>query len=176
MTLEELDCLLVEWGALSKYEESKREGATDFHALQRARDYAPGTKERAMAQLVGRDGRDRRKLMARDLGDCGVRIVPMDYVDPVPGKTTHKAGPSERIGDSIPPRLRAIHDSALELYRVDILSGLVLRQEYCAYGSQGTKTYRVGEAMGKKIGLRIYRESLARAKGWMLGRMVAQAA
>jgi hypothetical protein len=176
MTLEELDRLLVEWGALSKYEESKREGATDFHALQRARDYAPGTKEKAMARLVDRDGRDRRRLLARDLAGCGVRIVPKDYVDPVPGKTTHKATPSERVGDSIPPRLRAVHDSALELYRVDKIAGLVLRQEYCAYGSQGAKTYRVGEAMGKKIGLRIYRESLARAKGWMLGRMQDRAA
>lgn len=176
MTPDQLELLLTEWGALAKYEESKREGATDFHALQRARDYAPGTKERAMARLVGRDGRDRRKLMARDLGACGVRVVPMDYVDPVPGKTTHKAGPRERISDSIPPRLRALHNAALELYRVDKLAGIVLRQEYCAYGSQGAKTYRAGEAVGRKIGLRVYRESLARAKGWMLGRLMEQAA
>jgi hypothetical protein len=167
MTADELERLLTEWGALAKYEEAKSEAGNDFHVLARAREFAPGTRERAAAQLVGRDGGARRKLMARELGQCGVRVVPKSYVDPVPGKTTHKAGPRERIEDSIPPRLKAVHAAALALYRADELAGLALRQEYCAYGSHGTKAYRVSEAVGRKIGIRVYREALARGIGWV---------
>ena len=171
MTTDDLEQLLEEWGALSKYEESRGEGSTDFHVLQRARDFAPGTRARAAVRLVGRDGAERRRLMAAGLSACGVRIVPMDYVDPVAGTPTRKAGPRSRAESMIPERLRAIHDAALELYRVDTLGGLVLRQEYCGYGSQHTKAERVSVAMGSPVGIRIYRESLARAKGWMHARM-----
>lgn len=176
MTIDELECLLVEWGALSKYEAAREDGPTDFHVLQRARDFAPGTRERAAARLVGRDGADRRKLMAVGLKACGVRIVPMDFVDPIAGTPTRKAGPASRAEHSIPERLREVHDSALDLYRVDTLGGLVLRQEYCGYGSQHTKAERVTVAIGSPIGIRVYRESLARAKGWMHARMMAKAA
>ena len=176
MTIDELECLLVEWGALSKYEEARDEGATDFHVLQRARDFAPGTRERAAARLVGRDGGDRRRFMAGGLAACGVRIIPMDYVDPIAGSPTRKAGPRSRAESAIPERLRAVHDSALALYRVDTLGGLVLRMEYCGYGSQTTKAERVSVAMESPVGLRIYRESLARAKGWMHARMLAEVA
>jgi hypothetical protein len=112
--------------------------------------------------------------MARELAKCGIRAVPKAFVDPVAGKTTHKAGPRERIADSIPPRLKAVHAAALELYRMDALAGLALRQEYCAYGSQGTKAFRVSEAVGRKIGLRVYRESLARGIGWVHARVVGE--
>lgn len=176
MTVDELERLLEEWGALSKYEAAREEGASDFHVLQRARDFAPGTRERAAARLVGRDGGERRRLMARELAACGVRVVPMAYVDPVAGSPTRKAGPRSRAEDWIPARLRAVHDSALELYRVDTLGGLVLRQEYCGYGSQHAKAERVTIAMDSPVGIRVYRESLARAKGWMHARLMAQAA
>lgn len=168
MTPKQLDTLLVEWGAQSKYDEAKREGATESHVLQRGRAYAPGTREKAAKQLVGRDGFSRRRLMARDLGACGIDAVPKSYVSPVAGKQTRKAGPMERVSDSIPPRLKAVHLAALELYRVDKLAGLALRQEYCAYGSQSTKAFRLSEATGEKVGVRVYREALARALGWML--------
>lgn len=175
MTAEELERLLTEWGALAKYEEAKQEGASDFHVLQRARDFAPGTREKAAAKLVDRDGGERRRYMARELGKCGVRAVPKAYVDPVPGKTTHKPGPRERIADSIPPRLKAVHSAALELYRVDQVAGLALRQEYCAYGSQGRKAAIVSEAVGKKLGIRVYREALQRGIGWVHARLCGQA-
>lgn len=176
MTTDELECLLIEWGALSKYEEAREDGPTDFHVLQRAREFAPGTRERAAARLVGRDGGERRRLMARQLRACGIRVVPMDYVDPVAGTPTRKAAPMSRAAHSIPERLRAVHDSAIELYRVDTLGGLVLRQEYCGYGSQHAKAERVTVAMSTPIGIRVYRESLARAKGWMHARLLSKAA
>ena len=173
MTEQELEQLLTEWGALSKYREARSEGATDFHILQRAKDFAPGTRERAAQRLIGRDGISRRTYMARDLAACGVKAVPMAYVDPVPGKTSHHAGPRERIADSIPPHLSRVYYAAQELYRIDTLRGLVLRQEYCGYGPQAEKAERVSVAVGSRIGLRVYRESLAHAKGWMHGRLAA---
>lgn len=177
MTADELELLLLEWGALAKYEEAKEEGANDFHVLSRARDFAPGTREKAAARLVGRDGAERRRYHARKIneepgGKLKMGILPMWAVDPVAGKTSRKATPRERIGESIPARLKAVHAAAVELYRVDTNAGLVLRQEYCAYGSQSAKAERVAVAIGSPFGVRVYRETLARAMGWMHGRLL----
>jgi hypothetical protein len=178
----ELELLLVEWGMLSKYLQNKPEGATtDFHALQRAREYAPGTRARAAMRLVGRDGFDRRTMMAAaanaGLGEgrtCGIHIVPASFVDPVPCSESRRAGGvSGRARDATPPHLRPVEQAAKELYRLDTLRGLVLRQEYCGYGPQTEKAERVSVAIGSRIGLRVYRESLAHAKGWMQGRLAA---
>ena len=53
------------------------------------------------------------------------------------------------------------------------MRGLVLRQEYCGYGPQSMKADRVSLALGdgRPMGLRVYREALAHAKGWMAGRL-----
>jgi hypothetical protein len=175
MKNDELDALLREWGALSKYNEARQEGANDFHALQRAREFAPGTRARAAMRLVGRDGRDRRRLMARELETCGVRLVPMDYVDPVRAKANGGGGLAGPSRDSTPPHLRRVAQAALELYRIDTLRGLCLNFEYCGYGSQSEKAERVALAMnGQRVGLRIYREALAHAKGWMHARLSMQ--
>lgn len=175
MNMQELDNLLREWGGLSKYVEERGEKPTDFHALARALDYAPGTRARAAIRLAGRDGRDRRKLMARELVACGVRLVPQDYVDPVRGKENRGGGGGNggRARDTTPPHLKPVQEAALALYRIDTLRGLVLRQEYCGYGCQSEKADKVGLAIGSPVGLRVYRESLAHAKGWMHARLAA---
>ena len=111
--------------------------------------------------------------MARDLALCGVRIVPMAYVDPVRAQDSRSHGPRERVVDSVPTHLRAVNAAALELYRIDTVRGLVLRQEYCGYGSQSMKAERVSLSLDDKrpMGLRVYREALERARGWMMGRL-----
>lgn len=172
MTEDQLNALLAEWGALAKYTRAIDEGGggRDLHILHRNMDFAPGTRARAAARLAGRDGRTRRAFMARELSACGVRIVPADYVDPVPCKSPRRfATVSDR--HSIPPHLRAVESASLELYRIDTLRGLVLRHEYCGYGRQADKADAVGAALGQRIGLRIYREALAMARGWMLARL-----
>lgn len=173
MNERELEELLQEWGALSKYQQARTEGASDFHVLQRAKDFAPGTRAKAARRLIGRDGYERRAYMARDLAACGVRAVPMSYVDPVKGTESRKGGgiSDAPARDDTPPHLRRVKAAASELYRIDTLRGLVLRQEYCAYGPQVEKAERVSEALGSRIGLRVYREALAHAKGWMQGRL-----
>lgn len=181
MTMDELDDLLRQWGALSKYTERRQEGAGDFHALARALDFAPGTRKRAAIKLIGRDGGARRRLMAEaanaGLGDgrtCGIRLVPMDFVDPVPCTQSRRAGGvSGRARDDTPEHLRPVAAAASALYRVDTLRGLCLRLEYCGYGCQSEKADRVALAIGSPVGLRIYRESLAHAKGWMHARLAA---
>lgn len=175
MTEDELDTLLIEWGGLSKYQQSRAEGPTDFHVLQRARDFAPGTRKRAAQRLVGRDGGERRAYMARDLQACGVRKVPMDFVDPVKGYGASKGGGicDSPARNSTPVHLRPVEQAAKELYRVDTMRGLVLRQEYCGYGPQVEKAERVGLAIGSRVGLRMYREALAHARGWMMAKLAA---
>jgi hypothetical protein len=174
MNMDELEDLLRQWGALSKYTEQRKEGANDFHALARALDYAPGTRARAAVRLVGRDGQDRRRLMARELATCGVRMVPMDYVDPVRASANHGGGGgSARAVNTTPMHLRPVQQAALDLYRIDTLRGLCLNFEYCGYGCQSDKAERVGVALGSPVGLRLYREGLAHAKGWMHARLVS---
>ncbi|HFF2842358.1 TPA: hypothetical protein ACGCEE_000071 [Stenotrophomonas maltophilia] len=53
------------------------------HVLDKVRDHAPLTRERAIQDLVGRDGTDRRRLMAAGAGVKGLRIVPLWAADPI---------------------------------------------------------------------------------------------
>lgn len=171
--MEEMDTLLRQWGALSKYTEERRE-AGGTHALERGRAFAPGTRARAAQRLVGRDGSSRRSYMARGLEACGVRMVGQAYVDPVPcTESRGRGGLASAAARYIPEHLRPVDEAARLLHRVDTLMGLCLRYEYCGYGSQGEKAGYVGSALGQPVGLRVYREALARAKGWMMGRLVA---
>lgn len=181
MNMDELDDLLRQWGALSKYTQEKKEGSNDFHALARSLDFAPGTRARAAMRLVGRDGFDRRTLMATAANaglahgmTCGIRIVPASFVDPIPCTESRRAGGvSDRARDDTPEHLRPVALAARELYRIDTLRGLCLRLEYCGYGPQTEKAERVALAIGSPVGLRVYREALAHAKGWMHGRLAA---
>ena len=47
--------------------------------------FAPGKRAVLIRRLTTMDraGQARRRLMARDLGACGITIVPAAYVDPV---------------------------------------------------------------------------------------------
>lgn len=176
MSLHELDDVLRQWGALSKYTEERKESG-DEHVLHRNKDFAPGTRAKAAARLVGRDGYERRKHMARDLGVCGVRIVGASYVDPVPA--TQRNGGSGLGGAErrhIPTHLLPVDKAARALHRVDTLAGLCLRYEYCGYGSQSEKAAYVGSVMGSNVGLRLYREALSRGRGWMLSELARKSA
>lgn len=170
MNTDQLDDLLCQWGALSKYPTTPREPKDD-HALQRGRQFAPGTRARAVQQLVARSGSERRSYMARDLAECGVKTVSMSYCDPIPCTETRRSGARDNGLNATPEHLRPIEAAARELQDADAMMGLCLRQEYCGYGSQAAKAETVAEAIGKPVGLRVYREALAGAKGWMRGRL-----
>ena len=53
------------------------------HVLDKVRDHAPLTRERAIQDLVGRDGESRRRFMAARSGVQGMQILPIWAVDPV---------------------------------------------------------------------------------------------
>lgn len=53
------------------------------HQIAVAMEHGMTKSQWLQAKIAGRDGRSRRRLMARDLGGCGVRVVGQDYVDPV---------------------------------------------------------------------------------------------
>ena len=111
--------------------------------------------------------------MARDLKPCGVRLVSPAYIDPIPCTSSRGGSGASAEARHIPETLRPVDEAARMLHRVDTLMGLCLRYEYCGYGSQGDKAAYVSSALGagQTICLRVYREALARAKGWMMGRL-----
>ena len=51
--------------------------------LDKVRDHAPLTRERAMQDLVGRDGESRRRFMAARSGVQGMQLLPTWAVDPI---------------------------------------------------------------------------------------------
>ena len=65
------------WGIASVNRWCFSRGDRSIHVLEQARDLAPGTKENALRDLIGRDGADRRRLMAGKAGVKGMDIVPM---------------------------------------------------------------------------------------------------
>lgn len=144
------------------------------HPIARAREFAPMTRDKFARQVAGRDGRDRRRMMAGKSGVKGMRIVPMWACDPVAGKESKLvAAPDAQIDRGIPPEVKWIDRAAIELYRQNTLRGLVLRMEYCGFGFQSDKAAAVSSAIGSTITLRQYREELRLAREWMRGRIAA---
>lgn len=166
MTLEELDVVLRWWGRLygeappAEWEEDRT--LTGTHPLARAMEFAPGRK----ADTTGYLGR------ARMRGGV-VGGAPAWAREPMPCKETRVvAGRALGGGRPIPVEVQQVESAALALHRVDQVRGLVLRAEYCKRGPQAEKAEWV-TAQGFPVGLRVYREALAFAKGWMQGRLAA---
>jgi hypothetical protein len=135
-------------------------------------EFAPGKRVALIRQRVNMDrgGLDRRRLMARDL--LGVRTVPAAYVDPVRCVET-RSGRNEATDWPVPTELQRVQRAALDLHAIDTLRGLVLRINYCTRGSQEDKSGTVTALIGSPVRLRVYRESLAHAKGWMHAKLAA---
>lgn len=167
--------VLRAWGIATANRWCYSRGDRTIHVLQQARDIAPGTKERALRDLVGRDGTDRRKLMA---ASTTMNIVPTWACDPI--RATNDADhPHERaeiaIDQGIPDGLMWV-DRAVRMMERDMpLRGLVVRTEFTVSASQGVKTNMVRDLYGGKLTLRQYRLELERAIDW-LGGMSAMAA
>ncbi|WP_241201175.1 hypothetical protein [Lysobacter enzymogenes] len=137
-------------------------------------------------QLIGRDGRSRRRLMARQLYDerSGAQIldmVPTWACDPMPAR--NDAGPPRdlRLGDGAavdhgtPDDLRWIDIALSELERSGEtpVRALIIREEFCGVGTQADKAASVARKYGGSLTLRQYRNELGRALDWMRGRRAA---
>jgi hypothetical protein len=144
--------------------------------LAKKRNEAPGTKENFERELVGRDGSERRRYMARKSGVPAMAIVPLWSCDPVPARNDADA-PREiaraMVALDVPDDLRWIDEALSRLARVNRVQAMVLREEYCGVGTQERKAANVQGKYGGRLTLRQYRDELRRARDFLRGRMAA---
>lgn len=184
MQPEKRDYLLEQlqaWGhaTVCRYAANREGSSIGEHILARNRDLAPGTKERAERVLVGRDGQDRRRLMAGKVGMKKLRIVPMWACDPVPARNDADP-PRDRAPDrgavvdmGIPDELLWIDRAVIQMARVNLVWSLVLREEFTGRGTHSAKAQAVQRQYDGTLSVRQYRDALRRAMDWMRGRMAA---
>ena len=174
MNHEEREALLYAWGAAetgrySAANDQDRGSATDpgDHPISRAREFAPGTRKRAALRLAGRDGQARRRLMGKGVGMEGLHTVPKWAADPIRCTETRSAGPRASYDAGIPPHLQPIAAAARELYRENELRGLVLRIQYCWFGTQAEKAERVEQSIKEPVSVDRYKRELRAAREWI---------
>lgn len=146
------------------------------HVLDKVRDHAPMTRERAVQDLVGRDGADRRRLLAAAAGVKGLRMVPMWAADPI--RASNDAShphdlPEVAVDIGIPDELRWIDRALASMERQYPLRALILRTEFTVSASQAVKARMVAEKYGGTLTIRQYRYELAKALDWTRGRVAA---
>lgn len=146
------------------------------HVLDKARDFAPGTKERALRDLVGRDGISRRRFMGQRCGVEAMYVLPTWAVDPI--RSTNDAGhphdnPEIAIDVGIPDNLRWVESALVAMERQNLLRAMVLRTEYTVSASQAVKARMVAETYGGALSVWQYRRELQRGVDWMGGRIAA---
>ena len=167
---------LIRWGIAQANRYAYSRSDRTVHVLEQARDLAPGTKERALRDLVGRDGGERRRFMAARSGDVGLAILPAWAVDPVPA--ANDAGrphdnPEIAVDMGIPDDLRWIDRAIAGMARQYPLRALIVRTEFTVSASQAVKAGMVREQYGGALTLRQYRYELGRALDVVRGTMAA---
>ncbi|HHA2879343.1 TPA: hypothetical protein ACOFC6_003213 [Stenotrophomonas maltophilia] len=168
------------------------------HVLEKARDMAPGTRERALRDLVGRDGSSRRRFMAERSGVQGLAMLPTWAVDPI--RSSNDAdkphdNPEIAVDLGIPEELRWIDRAIGAMHRQSPLRAIILRVEFTSAVSQSIKARMACEQFEKEMALRLgiepieapddeppalsvrqYRYELARAMDLLRGMRLAIAA
>ncbi|HEL5053084.1 TPA: hypothetical protein UOA92_000852 [Stenotrophomonas maltophilia] len=146
------------------------------HVLDKVRDHAPLTRERALHDLVGRDGTDRRRLMAAGTGVKGLRVVPLWAADPI--RASNDAdhphdNPEIAVDVGVPDELRWIDRALASMERQYALRALIVRTEFTVSASQAVKARMVAEKYGGTLSVWQYRRELQRAVDWIGGAMAA---
>ncbi len=174
---DELVQELKRWGlaTVSRFARMEDGPSRGDSVMAKAPDFAPGTRERAERQLIGRDGRSRRLYMAGKI-KCGVRSVPIWSCDPVPARNDADRphdNPAALVDLGLPDDLLWVDALIRGLERQHQVRGMIVREEYTGAGTQAMKVRRVELAYGGKLSLRQYRYELQRAMDWMRGRREA---
>lgn len=160
--MSDLTTDLKRWGehAAVRYQRDKPgEDAPGAHPLDRARAFAPGTRERAAKLLAGRDGRSRREIQGKP---AGLTISPVWATDPIPCTETRTPGPPMAQFDrGIPSEYRWIERGIASLARTHPVRAAVLRYEFLVQVSQGVKARMVSEETGVGLSRWQYRRELA---------------
>ena len=146
------------------------------HVLDKVRDHAPLTRERAARELVGRDGAERRRFMAARSGVQGMSMLPMWAVSPI--RSANDAdhphdNPEIAVDTGTPDELRWIDRAMASMHRQYPLRALILRTEFTVSASQAVKARMVEEQYGGGLTLRQYRYELGKALDWTRGRAAA---
>ncbi|RLK53434.1 hypothetical protein BCL79_2740 [Stenotrophomonas rhizophila] len=157
------------------------------HVLDKVRDHAPLTRERAARELVGRDGTDRRRFMAARSGVQEMSMLPMWAVSPI--RSANDAdhphdNPEIAVDTGTPDDLRWVDRALATLSRHQVekdgnfvlqgqLRELIVRTEFTVSASQAVKARMVEEQYGGKLTVWQYRRELQRALDWLGGRMAA---
>ena len=164
------------WGHAQANRYALSHADRSVHVLDKVRDHAPMTRERALADLVGRDGSDRRRYMAARSGVNGMHMLPTWAVDPVRAK--NDAGhpcehPEIAVDVGIPDNLRWVESALVAMERQNLLRAMILRTEYTVAASQAVKARMVAERYGGELSVWQYRRELQRGVDWMGGRIAA---
>ncbi|MFT4410204.1 hypothetical protein ACLMOV_11295 [Stenotrophomonas muris] len=146
------------------------------HVLDKVRDHAPLTRERAVQDLVGRDGTDRRRLMAAGAGVKGLRVVPLWAADPI--RASNDAdhphdNPEIAVDVGVPDELRWIDRALASMERQYPMRALIVRTEFTVSASQAVKARMVAEKYGGTLSVWQYRRELQRGVDFMGGRIAA---
>jgi len=164
------------WGHAQANRYALSHADRSVHVLDKARDFAPGTKERALRDLVGRDGSGRRQFMARRSGVDAMHILPTWAVDPV--RSTNDAdqphdNPEIAVDVGIPDNLRWVESALVAMERQNLLRALIVRTEYAVAASQAVKARMVAEKYGGALSVWQYRRELQHGVNWLQGRQAA---
>lgn len=140
--------------------------------LDKVRDHAPLTRERAMQDLVGRDGAERRRFTAERSGVNGMAMLPMWAVDPIRAYNDadhpHET-PEIAVDTGTPDDLRWVDRAMASMNRQYPLRALILRTEFTVSASQAVKARMVAEKYGGTLSVWQYRRELQRGVDWLRG-------
>lgn len=168
--------LLKRWGTAQVNRFALSHADRSVHMLDRVRDHAPMTRERADRDLVGRDGTARRTFMAARSGVTGMTMLPVWAVDPI--RSSNDAAkpfdnPEIAVDTGIPDDLRPVERALVAMERQYPLRALVARTEYTVSASQAVKARMVAEKYGGTLTVWQYRRELERAVEWMSMKVAA---
>ena len=160
MTELELEELLRRWGFAygegrpHEWDEGELAIGGALHPLAVAVQFAPGRKQKLTSAAWRRSSNAAGRT---------------PFSDPVRATPTRSVSPtfSRRNKD---PEAARVESAAMALQRLYPLRGLVIRAQYCRRGTQAEKADWVS-AVGQAVTLRTYRQELALARAWMLGRL-----
>lgn len=175
MQPDDLRAQLQRWGHATVNRFALPRSERSSHVLEKTRDMAPGTRERAERQLIGRDGRERRRFMAARSGVKKLYILPKWAVDPVRASNDARLVelPVIAVDQGIPDELRWLDSAIGQLQRQFPLRAMCLKEEFCGVGSQRVKAKSVEKQYGGRLSYWMYRRELDRALDFIQVRRAA---
>jgi len=146
------------------------------HVLDKVRDHAPLTRERAARELVGGMGAERRRFMAARSGVQGMSMLPIWAVSPI--RSANDAdhshdNPEIAVDTGTPDEPRSVDRAMASMHRQYPLRALIVRTEFIVSASQKVKARMVAGQYGGAFSVWQYRRELQRAVDWFAGSVAA---